>query len=178
MQSQIPIVQVAHAKIDKGVIQEAYQAIAKVHTREAFLQYLREALNKSKQHGLSPLRKEIEEALKAYLPNDRPPTFQLGQILTAENATEVAEKLLPVLAKPGHRLSPQASEFLQNLVLGLASAGETGQRLIPLIAQFHSDVSSDQLVQILGALREFYHDGVNEVLSPMRAPRSRAWKTK
>jgi hypothetical protein len=165
---------VAHATIDKGVIQEAYQQIAKVHTPEALFKYLQEALNKSKQFGLSPLRKEIEGTLKDYLPQERPPTFQLGQILTKDNLLEVADKLISVLAKSSQRLSPQASEVLSQLVLGRVSASETGKRLLPVIATFQPEVSSDQLVQILNALREFYHDGVNEVVSPLGEVKSNA----
>jgi hypothetical protein len=146
-QVEVPLVKVAHAKVDKGVIKEAYATVAKVHEKTLLVQYLGEILAKPKQSGLSPFREKlpIEE-------------------ITEENVIEVSKKILGVLAEKRKNLSTQAREVVTNLAFGIAAQSENGQALLPTLALYQEKMPSDHLLQVLNALREFYGDAVGEVL--------------
>ncbi len=149
-QVEVPIVRAVHAKIDKGVMQEAYQAIVENHTSQGLADYLQEVLGTPKPNGLAPFREELKG-----LPAP-----------SAENAVQVAEQLLRLLAESGRPMPPQLKRVVARLVLGLASAGETGRRLLPSIANYHPKVSSEELAVVLQALREFFSEAVAEVVEP------------
>jgi hypothetical protein len=166
-QVAVPLVKVAHAQVDKGILQKAFTEIAKVHNVELLSDYLRDVLSKTKQSGLSPVRAELEALAAEVLKQEKVSPVDLAQKMTPMNALEITGKLIKILAAAAGgkgKLKNQGLEVLKNLVLAQAVSEENGQRLLPIIAAYHEKLPSEQLVQVLSALREFYNDAVPEVL--------------
>ncbi len=163
---RVPRVQVSHADIDKGILREAYEAVARVYTVDRLSDYLQEVLASLRQHGLRKLRQNIEAVLSRYQTGAQT-SENRGDVVTSQNVVSIAGEIMQLLAEQ-KKLNNQSREVLANLTIGTAATDEDSAHLIATLSTYHDKVAPQQLVDILNALREFYGDSVGTVLSALQ----------